>query len=60
MMSLMMIGLTPDPLVRTLFKLFICLLMIMLVVLVVWGLALVYQQKLSPNVIFLRLECSYQ
>ena len=59
-MILTMMGLTMDPLVPTLFVLFICVLTIPLVVLVVWCLAFLYQQELSPNVIVLRLICSYQ
>ena len=45
-------GLTLDPIVRTLFLIFICVLTIYLVVLMIWGLAFLYQQELSPNVIF--------
>ena len=55
MMSLKRIGLTNVPLVRALFH---CVLMIMLVVLVAWGLAFLYQQESIPNVIFLRLSFS--
>ena len=55
-----MMGLTLDPLVRTIFALFLCVLTIMLVVLVVWGLAFLYQQDSIPNAIFLSLLCSYQ
>ena len=60
MMSLMMMGLNPDPLVRTLFGIFIFILIIPLVVLVVWGQAFLHQQDSSPKVIFLSLTCLYQ
>ena len=60
MMILTMMGLTPDPLVRTIFSIFLCVLAILLVVLVFWGLAFSYQQELNPNGIFLCLSCSYQ
>ena len=60
MMILTMMGLTPDPLVRTIFAIFLCVLAILLVVLVFWGLAFSYQQELNPNGIFLCLSCSYQ
>ena len=49
-MSLTVMGLTPDPLVRTLFALFLGILLIALVVF--WGLTFFYQQELSSNVIF--------
>ena len=60
MTSLTTMGLNPDPLVCTIFTLFICILTILLVVLVVWGLTSSYQQESSPKVTFLRLTCSYQ
>ena len=60
MMSLTMMGLTPDILVCTLFATFLCILKIPLVVLVVWGLLFLYQQESSPNSIVLCLICSYQ
>ena len=53
-------GLTADPLVCTLFPLFLCVLMISLVVLVYQGLEFLYQQESIPNVIFLRFLCLYQ
>ena len=56
-MSLTMMGLTPGPLVRTLFPLFICILPVPLVVLVAWGLLFLQQQESSPNVIFLLFFC---
>ena len=59
-MIMKMLGLTPDPLVRTLFAFFICVLMITLVVLVVWVLVFCYQQESIPNIILLHLMCSYQ
>ena len=52
MISLMMMGLNPDPLVSTFFALFLCVLVILLVLLVVWGLAFSYQQESITNVIF--------
>ena len=53
MMSLTNLGMTPDPLVCTLFALFLCVLAILLVVLVFWGLAFgSHQQESSPKVIF--------
>ena len=55
-----MMGLTPYTPVRTIFALFIDVLMITLVVLVFAGLAFWHQQELSPNVVFLRLTCLYQ
>ena len=57
MMILTIMGLTLDPLVRTLFALFFFCLNIPLVVLVVWSLEFLYQQESSPNVIFLHLSC---
>ena len=52
MISIMMMGLNPDPLVSTFFALFLCVLVILLVLLVVWGLAFSYQQESITNVIF--------
>ena len=52
-----MMGMTPGPLVHTLLPIFFAFLQILLVVLVSWGLAFLYQQKSSPNVIFFRLLC---
>ena len=46
-----MMGLTPDPFVRTIFVIFLCLLMIMLVVLVIWGLEFLHQCELTPKVV---------
>ena len=48
----MIMGLTPDPVVRTLFALFVCVLKVLLVLLVVWGLYILYQQESSTNVMF--------
>ena len=59
-LSLTMVVLNPDPLVCTVFANFLSILTILLVVLVFWGLAFLYQQELSPDVIFLRFLCSYQ
>ena len=55
-----MMGLTPDPLVHTLFALFIFVLAVTLVVLVVWGPVFLYQHESIPKVIFLCLTCLYQ
>ena len=52
MVSLRMMGLTPDSLVCTLFSIFFCILTIKLVVLVFLGLKFLYQQEFSTNVIF--------
>ena len=52
MMSLTMMGLTPAPLVFTILPLFLCVLTILLAVLVVWGLAFLYQQESIPQLIF--------
>ena len=52
-----MMDLTLDPLVHTTFVLLPSVLTIPLIVLVVWGMAFLYQQESSPNVIFLRLLC---
>ena len=57
MMSLMMMGLTPGPLVRAIFR---CILTILLVVIVARDLVFLCQQKFSPNVTFLCLSCSFQ
>ena len=46
------LGLTPDPLVRTLLNIFICVLTSMLLVLVFWGLTFLHQQESSPNVVY--------
>ena len=51
MMSLTNLDLTPDPLVRTLFTLFLCVLTSLLVLLVFWGLKFLHQQELSPEVV---------
>ena len=53
-------GITPNPLVRTIFALFLCVLNILLVVLVVWCMVFLHQYESIPNVIFLHLTCSYQ
>ena len=60
MMSLTNLGLTLDPMVRTLFALFLCIFTIMLVVLVFWGLMFSHQQDSITKVIFLRLTFFYQ
>ena len=52
-----MMGLNPGPLVRVIFY---CVLKILLVVLVAWGLAFLYKQELGPNVTFLHFSCWYQ
>ena len=52
MMSLTNLGLTPDPLVRTLLAPFLCVSVIPLVVLLCWGLTFSHQQELGPKVIF--------
>ena len=52
MTSLKNLGLTPDPLVHTLFALFLCVLARPLVVLVFWGLTFLHQQESIPKVIF--------
>ena len=39
---------------------FPCVLTILLVVLVLWGMECLYQQELIPNVICLSLSCLYQ
>ena len=57
MISLAMMVLTPGPLVRVIFP---CVLTILLVILVAWGVVFLYQQDSSPNVAFFRLSCSYQ
>ena len=59
-MSLTNLDLTPDPLVRTLFALFLCILTRSLVVLVFWGLKFLHQQELSPKVMFLCLKFPYE
>ena len=60
MTSLTMMGLTPVSLVHTILLLFLYVLTITLIVLGDWGLAFLYQQESSPNVIFLRFSCLYQ
>ena len=60
MMSLKNFGLTPDPLVRTIFALFIFILTILMVVLVFWYLKFLHQQESSSMVIFLHLTFLYQ
>ena len=52
MMSLTMMGLTPGPLVRSIFLIFPFVLTILLAVLVAWGLTFSCQQESTPNVIF--------
>ena len=51
MMSMMNLDLTPDPLVLTIFTIFLCILTITLVLLVFWGLEFLQQQESSPNVV---------
>ena len=58
-MNLTMMVLNPDPLVHTIFT-FFGVLLIMLVVLEFAGLVFLHQQESIPNLIFLRLVCSYQ
>ena len=60
MMSLTMLGMTLDPLVPTLFLVYIFIFTIPLVELVAWGLAFFYRQESSPNVIFSHLLYSHQ
>ena len=55
-----MMGLNPYSLVHTIFLLFLCVFNILLVVLGAWVLEFLYQQWLSPNLIFLCLLCSYE
>ena len=50
-MSLPNLGLTPDPPVRTLFAIFICLLTSSMVVLVFWGLKFFHQRESSPKLV---------
>ena len=51
MMILTNLGLTPDPLVHTMFMIFLCVLISDLVVLVLWGLTFLHQQELSPKMV---------
>ena len=51
MMILTNQGLTPDPPVRTLFKIFLCNFTSPLLVLVFWGMTFLHQQELSPKVV---------
>ena len=60
MMSLMNLGLTPDPLIHTLFALFIFVFTTTLLVLGFWDLVFLHPQEVSITVIFLRLMCLYQ
>ena len=60
MMSLTVMVLTPDPLVCTLFAIFLCILMTRLVVFLILGLLFSHQQDLSQNMIFFSLTCPYQ
>ena len=44
-------GLNPDPLLRIILAVFLCILVIPLVVLVFWGLVFLYQKEPSPKVV---------
>ena len=50
-MSLSNLGLTPDPLVHSIFAPFLCVFMIALLVLVFWGLTIPHQHESSPKVV---------
>ena len=60
MISLKNLGLTPNPLVSTLFELFLCVFTILLVVLLFGGPQFFHKQKSSSQVIFMGLNFSYQ
>ena len=54
------LGVTPDPLIRTLFARFISILVSPLLLLVFWGLTFSHQYKSSLRGVFLRLTLLYQ